>query len=655
MSGIFFRFVSLFRDRRGNFTVLSAIMLTTLVGVGGLVVDYGNGLYNRLRDQRVADVAAVAGARIYDETESAPSVQTAVANISALNGMPSTAVNASIVTSPSGDGNQAVKVIVNSFTMGTLSRVIRSSSPFIRVSATSFAEMKPGGAGCIIALSSSGTGVTTSGGTALTASNCAVASNQTITCSGGAVITTQTAYYYTTAPSCGSHLQNPSGQTLTPLQAFTADPLAGASEVLGQTGRLATVEAMTSPSSPTVPGGTSLAFSSSNSSGTTSALASQGCTGSYASSVWTITCPAGSTVNFGTISVSSSVTVNFNVNGSSSNTYNFTQVATGAGTLNFGPGKFNIAQGIITTNGSAVTTFGAGTFNVGIESTLTTSCNATSTKNYSICVGGPTMTFAGPSTFVLAGGIYVKGSETVTLGSGSSTTNSFNIGKASDGNSVNMGGSAVVWFGDATGSGDIFQMAGNMNDSNGGTCLKVGAATYHDINGYFLTAGGNSLGAGVYTVADYVSLGGSNGGNVTCWGSSLGMSAPNTTFVVGGEALDGSGHAFYIGAGYSTVTLSAPATGNTQGLAVIGPTASSNIGTAVMTEGSTGTTISGAFYFPYGAISLSGAANVGNGSGQCLEVIGKQVTLSGGSALASTCNIPGVGTSGVSGLVSLVQ
>lgn len=40
-----------------------------------------------------------------------------------------------------------------------------------------------------------------------------------------------------------------------------------------------------------------------------------------------------------------------------------------------------------------------------------------------------------------------------------------------------------------------------MNDPNGGTCLKVGAATNHDVNGYFLTAGGNIIGSGVYTLA----------------------------------------------------------------------------------------------------------------------------------------------------------
>jgi hypothetical protein len=268
------------------------------------------------------------------------------------------------------------------------------------------------------------------------------------------------------------------------------------------------------------------------------------------------------------------------------------------------------------------------------------------------------MTFAGPSTFTLAGGIYTKGSSSLTLGS-SGTTNSFNIGKATDNNSLYVGNGASVIMGDATGSGDVFQMAGNMN-TGGGSCLKMGAAAQHDINGYYLPAGGNILGSGVYTVSQYVALGGGNGGNVTCWGTSTGLSASGVTFVVGGSTLDTSDCAspycsFYVGAGYSNVTLTAPTSGSTQGLAVIGPTTSSNLSGATFNEGSSGTSISGAFYFPYGPINQAGSSNIGDGSGQCLELVGSQVTLTGGSALASSCNIPGVGNAGWSGVVSLVQ
>jgi Flp pilus assembly protein TadG len=654
--------VRFLRSRRGNISVMSALLMVALAGVAGLVADYGNGLFQRIQDQRLADVAAVAGARVYNETGVVSSMNAAVSNVAALNGLNGT-ISASIVTSPSGDGSQAVKAIVTTHAPRGLSSLLARSTASILVNAESYAEMKPGASGCIIALNTAGTGVTVKGGATVSAPGCAIASDQTLNCANsGNTVTTKFVYYNTSSLNCGSNAAKnnwivpPTGYTLTTTTGYTADPLVGTSEVLGQTSRLTSVAAIASPTL-TFPGGggSSLAFSSSSNAAIVSALSAQSCTGSYASSVWTITCTAG-THNFGTISAGS-VTVNFAVGGSSSNIYNITQVANGAATLNFGPGTFNIAQGVLTTNGSAVTTFGAGTFNIGTPPTSTT-CNS-STK-YSICNAAPTMTFAGPSTFALAGGIYTKGGSSLTLGS-SGSTNSFNIGKAADDNSLYMAGGAAVIMGDATGPGDLFQMAGNMNDGGGGgSCLQMGAATQHDINGYFLTAGGNILGSGVYTVSQYMSLGGSNGGNVTCWGTSTGLSASGVTIVVGGSTLDTSDCAnpycsFYVGAGYSNVTLTAPTSGATQGLAVIGPTTSSNLSGATFNEGSSGTSISGAFYFPYGQINQAGSSHIGDGSGQCLELIGSQVTLSGGSALASSCNIPGVGNTGSSGIVSLVQ
>lgn len=623
-------------------------MMVSFVGMAGLATEYGNGLLNRMEDQRTADAAAIAGATIYSQTNSSTSMGTAATNVAALNGIASGSVSSTLVSSPSGDGNQAVQVTVGSNVPLMFSRLIQSGKSQLAVQATAYAEVKPGKPGCIIALKSSGAGVSVSGGAALDTQSCTVASNQTVTCSGGGSITADYVFYDSAAPSC-TNLHNSSGGAPTEKQIVSSDPFASSSNVTTQTGRLSTVSAMTSPSGPPNASGSALAFASSSSTTITTALAGQGCSGSFASSVWTVTCPAGGTYRFGTISVSGSATVNFNTSGSASNTYSFSQIATGSGTLNFGPGTYNVPLGIVTTNGSAVTTFAAGTFNIGASSAV--SCNSSNT--YSICNGGPTMTFAGPSTFVLAGGVYTKGSSTLTMGS-SGSTNSYNIGKAADGNSLYMGSSAIVSFGDATGTGDVFQMAGNMNDPNGGTCLKVGAATYHDVNGYFLTAGGNILGSGIYTVSDYVSLGGSNGGNVTCWGTSTGVSGSNVTLVIGGSTLDSSGHAFYVGAGYSTVTLTAPTSGNTANLAVIGPTSTSNTGTAVFTEGASNTTVSGAFYFPNGAVSMSGAASLGNGTGQCLELVGSQISLSGGSALGSICDVAGASNDNPS-LVALVQ
>ena len=107
-----------------------------------------------------------------------------------------------------------------------------------------------------------------------------------------------------------------------------------------------------------------------------------------------------------------------------------------------------------------------------------------------------------------------------------------------------------------------------------------------------------------------------------------------------------AGQAFCVGAGYSNVTLTAP----TGGLLVIGPTSASNTAGATFTAGAT-TSLSGVFYMPNGAVSLSGGASVGSGGG-CLQLVGSQVTLSGGTTLASACT--GVGQSMIT-TVELVQ
>jgi len=81
--------------------------------------------------------------------------------------------------------------------------------------------------------------------------------------------------------------------------------------------------------------------------------------------------------------------------------------------------------------------------------------------------------------------------------------------------------------------------------------------------------------------------------------------------------------------------------------------ASNGVGGATFSAGASGNSLSGAFYFPSGPITLSGAGSVGNGAGQCLELIGLSITRSGGWALASTCSdLPG---SASGGTVVLVQ
>jgi hypothetical protein len=90
--------------------------------------------------------------------------------------------------------------------------------------------------------------------------------------------------------------------------------------------------------------------------------------------------------------------------------------------------------------------------------------------------------------------------------------------------------------------------------------------------------------------------------------------------------------------------------GATAKIAIIGPTSGS--AGATMTQGATHTQVSGAFYFPVGPITMSGGAKIGDGAGECLQLIGSYISMSGGTAATSAC-IANTATN--SGIVTLVD
>lgn len=665
MRGLFRFLRELCGETGGAVSILAALVLVSVIGVSALALEYGHGLLQKVENQRVADLAAYGGALVYGATSSSTSATGAAANVAALNGV-SSGVVPSVVSSPTGDGNSAVRVTVTKNVPLVLARVLTTSAT-MPVTATAYAEIKSDAPACVIALSGSGTGVTMSGGTNLTADSCAVASNNSFALSGGAKLVTQNVDYGKTAPSVsgGASITAPSGKTLHQNKVTTTDPLApssgspGSTEVSNATAHLGfnstggcagtsgTVCAITSPAAPTVPAGTAVNFGY-NSIPTSNLPAN--CSDSWNSSAHThtLTCTGTGPFDFGAISLAGGLSATV-TNTSSGATYNFSGAVNASSsnglTFNGGSGAaYNMAGGLIT-GGNAPMSFSAGTFNIAASSA---SCNSSS--GYSIC-DSSTLSIAGPSTFVLTGGIYISGGSNLTLGTTGTNTNSYHIGAASDGYSIAAGGGAATTFYDATGTGDLFQTAGNiLNGGSSSACLTLPAAAEHDINGYVSLSCGATLGAGVYTVAKYVSIGGSGGGGT--------VTGSNVTIVVGGFAVPTSGScqglAFCIANGFSNVTLTAPTSGGTKNLAVIGPLSSSKNPSAGATfvEGSSGTNISGAFYFPNGGVSLSGSATI-NSSGGCLELIGSQVTLGGGSAAGSTCS--GLTSNSLGTVVTLVQ
>ena len=624
------------RDRQAAVSIIAALSLPALIGFSSLVAEYGHGLLIKTENQRVADMAAYAGALAYNTTASTDSMTSAANRVAVLNGVPSSGVAATLVTSPSGDGNQAVRVNVSSNMPVYLASVLGGSTS-LAVSSASYAELNVKTTGCIIALSSGGAGVTLSGGTAVVATGCSVASNNSETVPCGTTITSKWVTYNGAAPTQGcSGIKAPAGGSVSISKKLTTDPLAGADAVTTATGRVTTVNNQSGPAGPTVTGGGDVDFAYSTSS-TQTQLTTDGCSGSFASNTWTVTCTGKTSYTFGKVTFGGGITVNFNIAGSAANTYNFSGIidVPGGDTVAFGPGTYNMAGGLLT-EGGTTTSFGAGTYNIGKASTKACGDGV----YYSICHSGTLLKFTGPSKFTLQGGVYNNGGSRMILGD-AGTANSFNIGPASSGNAMWLGGGAYTKLGDALDVGSVFQLAGNFwVPSGGGSCTYLPAAAQHDIKGNFLTAGGTILGSGVYTITGYMDLGGSAGGDVTCDGVAVGLSGSAVTIVLGGATTPSSGtcsgQAFCLAAGYNNVSLTAPSgTATTAGLVVVGP--ASATGGAMFAEGASNTSLSGAFYFPQGPITLSGGASVGGGTGQCLELVGTQVTLSGGTAAASNC------------------
>jgi hypothetical protein len=545
-----------------------------------------------MENQRIADIAAYSGALVYNSTGSTSSTDNAVSNVLALNGLPGSDASTSVVNSPSGDGNQAVQVTVTTSDPLLLARVLTTTAN-LPVSSGSDVEVKGGTAACIFALEAGGSGVSLSGTGSIDAPACAVASNSTVCANSGAnpsddITTLVISYDSGSSPASSKCTISP--PTGTPAVKFekaaVTDPLCPngqcVSSVATATSRLSSVAAITSP---TVTGGTDIKFAYKK---ITSGLPS-GCSDSWdGSSTHTITCSGASSYTFGNFVLQGGITVNFNVSGISSTTYYF--------------GK-----------GSQ-------------------SCSGVA--SYSLCNTGTALNL-GPGTYVIAGGIYNGGGATLSIGSGSSG-NSYEIGTAADGNSINVSTSNSTTFGDATGNGDVFQTAGNIV-SGGGTCFTLPAAAQHDVNGYISLSGGTTMGGGVWTVTNYVAFGAGGGGDVTCNGSSIGIVGNGVTFVIGGSKTY-NGQAFYDAAGFDNSTLTAPTSGGTQDLLVVGPVSSSNTAGATFDEGASGNTLSGAFYFPYGAVNFGGAASANNPPNACLELIGATVTLANGTALGTTCS-----------------
>lgn len=164
------RLATVRRERRGVILILTALLLTVLIGITALAIDYGNAADYRHRMQSAADAAAIAGAR---ELKRNPSITNAqielfVRHDAALNGF-TQGVN-SIAVSSFHNPSSGPFVANPKYVEVKISRPLPTfflalfGRPTISVAVRAVAGQAGGSSGCIYNLGASPTAFQTSGG-----------------------------------------------------------------------------------------------------------------------------------------------------------------------------------------------------------------------------------------------------------------------------------------------------------------------------------------------------------------------------------------------------------------------------------------------------------------------------------------------------------
>ncbi|MFC5384605.1 pilus assembly protein TadG-related protein [Aquamicrobium segne] len=633
------------REASGNMLILSALTMPVILGCAGLAVEYGSAVALRAENQRISDLAAYAGAVAYAQQESEARMRAAALGVVVINGGDPLNATVHLVSSPLDPDSLAVRVDIAGVQPALLSSII-SDVMRISVSAGATALVRSGeedGGACIIALDPTQSGITLSGGTRLNAPECDIASNASIKAPCGTGIVAKKVTYGSAFDHC---IWDNNVKEIVAQQTVT-DPLAGHAGIAEAWNRISSVNSMQWPVKPphNEPGGQDVNFvggwNQSDVARVRSAMP-PGCNATWVQPRWTVDCsdvPVSNEIRFGSITVAGGVTLDIDADDPVKRRYfvNGRMETGSSGTFIFNGGRWVIRDGL-RIHGSASATFGAGEYIIGSGYYTNGGFNCGGNK-HSVCVqGSGSLVFAGPSSFDFGYGIRVEGSTVTELGAGGG--NYYHMGNpVTNSTSISVNGSARLRTGDVS-RDNGFRIKGDVVTA-GGTCIWLGSATQHDVDGHMTFGGGVHLGAGMWTVNGRFALGANGGGNVNCFGQDISLSAQDVTLVLSGKAIKPLGSCgetvFCATAGYRNVTLTAPDSGPTAGVAVIGPQLASVRYGALFTAGASSARISGAFYFPNGPLEMSGGAGVGGGSGSCFQAIASKVTLSGGTTGASNC------------------
>lgn len=204
----------LWRDRRGNVALITALLLPVFLGMIGLGVEVSHWAVVKLELQRTADIAALGAGRVLNTTGDAYTAATAALNLAEINGIGAstrswnadtgtlweTMVTAKLVAGIRNPVDQAFEVTAQRSVALVIAELFLGASS-VNVSARGWAELVQVSTGtpqpCIVGLApsqSAVTGVSVSGGATLSAGDCAIRANAAVSVTTGGEIISSAVY-----------------------------------------------------------------------------------------------------------------------------------------------------------------------------------------------------------------------------------------------------------------------------------------------------------------------------------------------------------------------------------------------------------------------------------------------------------------------------
>lgn len=474
---IFQNFVKFINDKSGSVYVIAALSLPLVIGVLGLAVEGGNAYSVKVRNQSVADIAALTAAENYLDFRDEDQMEKAALAIAVASNVPAEAIESSLVVSPNGSGEEVVRIAVTTSEPLFLSRIFGADRSF-EITSVSYANFTAGSPPCVIALGEDANpGISVIIGSQIRAADCEISTNGNVRIDGGSSITAGTLNIHNDITvAAGSSLNvEDVNQGVDVVQ----NPLADNEEIpraLSQLGTFTPVQVPTlnfSGGERFNPSFFPLTFTHSGNAGTYNS----------ATRVWTF--PRG-TYNISDLIVAGGQSVVF-ADGSILNISG--DVRTGQG-LDLGDSNVSI-RGNVFVQGGSFLRIGDGDVTI-LGRTVTTSDVSIGDGRHffgPIIIGAGNDFIVGDGDVDINGILNVGGSSTTSFGRGN-----FAVGINASDDSIVIGGNSRLLFSDGE-----FSVNGNFN-ATGSAVVRFGATPNHYINGSLILGGDTTFGAGTYFI-----------------------------------------------------------------------------------------------------------------------------------------------------------